>query len=169
MASRSDFTPEEWAQVERSPMMASIAVVAASPSGPFGVLKEVFAVAKLIAESKAKGGASPLVDAVVADITTKEGMERAKPTDLKGMSPEQARAHAMDALKRVAELVDRKAPADAPAFKQWLQDVALRVANAAKEGGFLGIGGTLVSKGEQAALEQLSQMLGVSVPDTSHS
>ena len=162
MATKSDFTPEEWAQVERSPMMASIGVVAASPNGPIGVLKEMFAVAKLIAETKARAGSNALVDAVVADLTSKEGMERAKkPTDLKGLSPEQARMHAMEALKTVAAIVDRKAPADAPAFKQWLQDVALRVANAAKEGGFLGIGGTLVSDSERAALRDTAAALGL--------
>jgi hypothetical protein len=142
-------------------MMASIAVVAASPSGPVGVIKEMLAVGKLIAETKTKGGANALVDALVADIATREGMEQAKPNEIKGMPPGEVRSHAVDALKKVAALVDRKAPGDAAEFKTWLQQVAQRVANAAKEGGFLGIGGTLLSEQEQAALRDTASALGV--------
>ena len=161
MASKTDFTAEEWGQIRKSPLMASVAVVAASPSGPVGVVKEMFAVGKLIAETRAHPGSNGLVDAVLADITSKDGIEQAKPTELKGMSAEQARTHAMDALRTVASLVDRKAPGDATAFKQWLQQVAQRVANAAKEGGFLGVGGTLVSDDERAALNDTAAALGV--------
>jgi hypothetical protein len=39
--------------------------------------------------------------------------------------------------------------------------VATKVSQASKEGGFLGIGGTLVSADEQAALQQLSDVLGI--------
>jgi hypothetical protein len=38
---------------------------------------------------------------------------------------------------------------------------AKRVAEAAREGGFLGFGGTLVSEREQEALEELAGKLGV--------
>jgi hypothetical protein len=38
--------------------------------------------------------------------------------------------------------------------------VANKVANASKEGGILGIGGTLVSEGEQKALDQINSVTG---------
>jgi hypothetical protein len=161
MAGKSDFTPEEWALLCKSPMLAALVVVAASPSGPFGIIKEMIAVAKLVAETKAKGGADALVAAVVADITTREGMEQAKPTEIQGKKPEEARAYALEQLKKVAALLDQKDPGDATGFKQWLQEVATRVAHASKEGGFLGIGGVLVSEQEQQALAATSAALGV--------
>jgi hypothetical protein len=161
MATKADFTQEEWAQIRKSPIMASVAVVAASPSGPLGVIKEMLAMGRLIAETKLKSGSNPLVDSLVADIASPDGMEQAKPDELKGMSAAQARRHAVDALKAVAALVDRKAPGDAAGFKTWIQDVANRVANAAKEGGFLGIGGTRVSADEEAALRETAAALGV--------
>jgi hypothetical protein len=161
MATKADFTPEEWAQIRRSPVMASVAIVAASPSGPVGVIKEMFAMGKLIAETKVKTGSNGLVDALVADIASREGMEQAKPNEIKGMSAAQARTHAVDELKNVAALVDKKAPGDATGFKTWIQDVANRVANASKEGGFLGIGGTRVSGDEEAALKETAAALGV--------
>jgi len=160
MAGKADFTADEWSLLCKSPMLAGMVVVAASPSGPFGVIKEMVAMGKLIAETKAKGG-DGLVSAVVNEITTREGIERAKPTDIQGKSPDQARAYALDQLKQVAALLRQKAPGDATAFSQWLQEVAERVASAAKEGGFLGFGGTLVSEQEKAALRDTAAALGI--------
>jgi hypothetical protein len=161
MAGKADFTPEEWALLAKGPMMAALVVVAASPNGPFGIIKEMVAVGKLIAETKAKGGSDALVNALVSDITTREGLEQAKPTEIQGKKPEEAKAYALEQLKKAAALVEQKAPADAAGFKQWLQEVATRVANASKEGGFLGFGGTLVSEQEQQALAATASALGV--------
>ena len=160
MAGKADFAADEWSLLCKSPMLAGMVVVAASPSGPFGVIKEMVAMGKLVAETKAKGG-DGLVSAVVNEITTREGIERAKPTDIQGKSPDQARAYALDQLKQVAALLRQKAPGDATAFSQWLQEVAERVASAAKEGGFLGFGGTLVSEQEKAALRDTAAALGI--------
>jgi len=160
MAGKADFTADEWSLLCKSPMLAGMVVVAASPSGPFGVIKEMIAMGKLVAETKAKGGEG-LMSAVVNEITTREGIERAKPTEIQGKSPDQARAYALDQLKQVAALLRQKAPGDAPAFSQWLQEVAKRVASASKEGGFLGFGGTLVSEQEQAALRDTAAALGI--------
>jgi hypothetical protein len=161
MAGKADFTPEEWRLLCKSPMLAGLVVVAASPSGPVGVIKEMFAIGKLIAETKAKGGAEALVGAIVGDITTREGMEQAKPTEIQGMKPDQARAHALEQLKKAAALVAQKDPAESAGYAQWLQEVTQRVANASKEGGFLGIGGTLVNEQEQAALADTAAALGI--------
>jgi hypothetical protein len=58
--------------------------------------------------------------------------------------------------------VEKKAkPAEAQAFKQWLVSVGQKVAEAAKEGGVLGFGGTRVSEQETAALKELTSVLGV--------
>jgi hypothetical protein len=160
MAGKADFTADEWSLLCKSPMLAAMVVVAASPSGPFGVIKEMIAMAKLVAETKAKGGEG-LVSAVVNEITTREGIEHAKPTEIQGKSPDQARAYALDQLKQAAALLHQKAPGDATAFTQWLQEVAQRVASASKEGGFLGFGGTLVSEQEQAALRDIAATLGI--------
>jgi len=160
MAGKADFTADEWSLLCKSPMLAGMVVVAASPSGPFGVIKEMVAMGKLVAETKAKGG-DGLISAVVNEITTREGIERAKPTEIQGKSPDQARAFALDQLKQVATLLRQKAPGDATAFSQWLQEVAERVASASKEGGFLGFGGTLVSEQEQAALRDTAAALGI--------
>jgi hypothetical protein len=62
----------------------------------------------------------------------------------------------------VVTLLARKAPApEAEGYKRWLLTVAQRVAEAAKEGGFLGIGGVRVSEAEQATLAEIAGALGV--------
>ena len=46
-------------------------------------------------------------------------------------------------------------------MRQWLRDISQKVAEAAKEGGFLGIGGERVSPAEQATLEEIDEALGL--------
>jgi hypothetical protein len=43
MANKASFTPDEWKQLLEAPMLASMAVTAAEPSGLWGMLKESFA------------------------------------------------------------------------------------------------------------------------------
>jgi hypothetical protein len=160
MATKTDFTTDEWVQLLKAPGWASIAVVAASPSGPIGVIKELFAAGKLLAEAK-QGAQNPLVSAVVNDLVTSEGRHQAQPSDVAGKSPDEVRTAAIASLKQVATLVDAKGDADADGFKRWLAVLAERVAQASKEGGFLGIGGTRVSEQEAATLSEIGKALGI--------
>ena len=160
MATKTDFTTEEWAQLLRAPGWASIAVVAASPSGPLGIVKELFAAGKVLAEAKS-GAQNPLVSALVGDLATSDGRRLAQPTEASGKSPEEICAIAVDSLKQVAALLDGKAGSDAEGFKRWLASLAERVAAASKEGGFLGIGGTRVDDKEAAAIANIGNALGI--------
>ncbi len=47
------------------------------------------------------------------------------------------------------------------AYKQFVVDLAQRVASAKKEGGVLGIGGKEISDSEQAALDEIASTLDV--------
>jgi hypothetical protein len=162
MLTKSDFTAEEWNVIRRAPFMAGLVVVAASPSGPFGVVKEMFAVGNTLAEVKQHGAASEVVKAVVADLETAEGRQQGTPAELQGKTPEQLRTVALDACRQAAAVVEKKGqPAEAQAFKQWVVSVGQKVAEAAKEGGVLGFGGTRVSEQETAALKELTSVLGV--------
>jgi hypothetical protein len=63
--------------------------------------------------------------------------------------------------KEVARILDAKAsPEEAREYKEWAMQIAESVAKAAKEGGFLGIGGTRVSEGEKEAFAQIADALG---------
>jgi len=160
MATKADFTTEEWNQIQRAPFMVGLAVVAASPSGPFGVVKELFAVGKMLGEVKAHGSSNELIKALVADIEA-GAKDLSAPAELKGKTPDQVRSYGIESVRQVAALVEKKAkPEEAQGFKQWLVTVAQKVAEAAKEGGFLGFGGTQVSEQEAATIKELSTALG---------
>jgi hypothetical protein len=56
-------------------------------------------------------------------------------------------------------IVSQRSPADTQAYRDMVMNVAKRSAEAAKEGGFLGIGGTLVSQEEQRTIDEISAAL----------
>jgi hypothetical protein len=73
--------------------------------------------------------------------------------DLVAASNERLRA-ALVVLKRKAT------PDDLDAYKGFVLAVAQTAAEAHREGGFVGIGGEEVSEREQAALDEISALLG---------
>jgi hypothetical protein len=163
MATKADFTADEWKQIQRAPFMAGLAVVAASPSGPFGVVKEMFAVGKMLAEVKTQGSSNDLVKALVADLET-GARDQSAPAELQGKTPDQVRSFAVESCRQAAALIEKKAkPDEAQGFKQWLVSAAQKVGEAAKEGGFLGFGGTQVSEQEAATIKELSTAFGLKV------
>jgi hypothetical protein len=164
MANKANFTPEEWKLLLESPMMASMAVTAAEPSGLWGMLKESFASASDLAKAASDPGANPLVKAVASDFTTSEGRRTAR-DDLKaklaGSKTADIKTKSIESLKQVSALLDTKAPGDGSAFKGWLCQISEHVAEAAEEGGFMGFGGVKVSDAEKATLSDISRALGV--------
>jgi hypothetical protein len=161
MADKSSFAPEEWKLLLRSVMTAGLAVSMADPSGLWGLLQEGVASAKALAEAKIDPGADALVKAVVSDFDTATGRSAAR-DDLKaqfaGSRPAEIKQKCIETLRQVSALLDAKAPNDAVAFKGWLRHVSQRVAEAASEGGFLGV---KVSEAEKATLAEISNALGL--------
>lgn len=162
MAAHSGFTDAEWARLVESPLLAAIAVTAAEPSGVLGLLRESLAAAEALAAARAEVNANPLVRAVAEAYATPEGRgdaEDAVQRHMQGCRPADVTAHAVAGLVEVARLLETKAPADAAAFKAWLHAIGERVAEAATEGGFLGLGGVKVSAAERATLAEIGRAL----------
>jgi hypothetical protein len=80
---------------------------------------------------------------------------------LASRKPAEVKAQCIETLRQARALVDAKAPDEAATFKGWLRDISQHVAEASKEGGFLGIGGVLVSDAEKATLTEISSALGL--------
>jgi hypothetical protein len=164
MATKASFTPEEWDRLLRSAVLAGMAVAAAEPSGLWGLIKESLAASDALAEARADAGANVLVKAVAADLATAEGQTTARDglrADPAGGEASDVKGRAIAELRLVAALLDDKGPADAPAFKAWLLHIADRVAEASKEGGFVGFGGVQVSEAERATLAEISDALNL--------
>jgi hypothetical protein len=162
MSTKIDYSAEEWKLCLKAPLMAGLAVVAASPSGPLGVLREVFAVGKLVAETRTQVGSNELLRALVSELASPDARGQVDAAELRGLAPEQLKAHALEACRTFSALVDRKATREeAEGVKRWLVGIAQRTAEAAKEGGFLGLGGTRVSEAETGAIREVSSALGI--------
>ncbi len=157
MASKADFTPEEWQTIGLSPIITSMYISMADVSGPIGLMKEMFAAVSSVVEGAKNADALQVVKDLAADMEAKAF----KPELPKFNTKEEALEYAKTELGKAVALVEGKTPADGPGFRQWLYDTATKAAEAGKEGGFLGFGGTAVSEQEQAALAQLATVLGV--------
>ena len=164
MADKSNFTPEEWKLLLESVMMAGIAVSVAEPSGLWGLLKESFASGSALTQAQTDPGSSSLIKAVAADFETAQGQSITRDglrETLASTKPAEVKVQCIETLRQARAVLDSKAPDDASAFKGWLRDISQHVAEASKEGGFLGIGGVLVSDAEKATLTEISDALGL--------
>jgi hypothetical protein len=112
--------------------------------------------------AKMDPGADALIKAVVDDFETSEGRSTARDglkDKFKGSKPGEIKAKCIETLRQAGAVVDAKAPGDAAAFKGWLRQISQHVAEASKEGGFLGIGGVRISEAEKATLNEISSAL----------
>lgn len=163
MANKQDFTPAEWSEILESAMVVGIAVSAADPNGLWGMLKEAAAGAAAVAASRNDEGANELVKAAVAELETSRGMAEVQGALRKrfdGSHPTDCVQRSLDCLRQVSALVDAKAPSDAAGFKAWLRGIGHKVAEASREGSFLGFGGVRVSDAEKATLADIDRALG---------
>jgi hypothetical protein len=156
MANAKDFSADEWKSVSAAPFLAGLIVTAADLSGPVGVTKEAVAVGRLITESGATSS-SELIRSLAESF--KGGARPEMPPFPK--ERDQARTSLVNTCALAVAAVAAKAPLEVQEFKTWLMSIARGAAEAAKEGGFLGFGGTQVSEKEQSALSQLGAALGM--------
>ena len=158
MANKSDFTPEEWKTIVAAAPMVGLAVTCASPNGPWGVMKEMLSMGMAMAEMLQKGSSNALISELAADLKARQ--TKAEPPQ--GMKdPEQCKEAALNHVKAVNDLIDRKVkPDEGDEFKKWLLAVGRRVAEASNEGGIFGFGGEQVSDAERNVLRQIAFALG---------
>ncbi len=142
----------EWSRVQAAPAAALMLVATSDLSGPMGSIKEVQAATKALAAAAHKADAASVQAAAFGsgiDIDMMKQVRELAPTKDK----------LIDIVKAGTASVASKSPAELAGYKATILAVAQAAAEASKEGGFLGIGGTLVSKDEQAALDQLKAAL----------
>jgi hypothetical protein len=118
-----------------------------------GALRERFAIGEVYAAARELRGESALLDELVASWPALDLRRMRGAGDLVAASNERLRA-ALVVLKRKAT------PDDVDAYKGFVLAVAQTAAEAHREGGFVGIGGEEVSEREQAALDEISALLG---------
>lgn len=159
MSKQSDYTAEEWDNIISAPMYTGLYVTSADLSGPIGMVKESMAVMKAVFDA-AEGSQTELIKGAADEIKARQG--KFKTPDISGRDSAAMRALLLDLIKGAAATVTQKSAGEGEAYRKWLLALAHKSAEAAKEGGFLGFGGTQVSEDEGNALKELATALGVS-------
>ena len=139
MATKADFTEQEWTQLERG-VMGTTLLVSISDAGFFETFKEAGAAGRHLAEAR-KGNESELIRELAE---SRPGMGYGL-----GMSPQELETQTLEALRAAASALKAKAPDELPAYRQFVLDVAQSVA-AAAEG---------VAAGETGAMEKIRSAL----------
>ena len=167
MPAKADFSPEQWKALRTAPQFVALATAAAGNSGLFGSLSEGMAMASSIAE--AMRGGNPLLRDVFAKEEIKAAQDEVRGV-LKSVADKsqlntRLQSAAADSIKAALGALSAKGTAaDADAFRQFLTGIADKIANASREGGFLGFGGERVSEGERQFLAQLKTLVGAGMP-----
>jgi hypothetical protein len=154
VTTKTDFTENEWSRIVRAPFVAGMAISLADPGGPVEVTKEGLAMLRSAASPPSR---EQLLAEVALDI---QAMTQRKQSPLGGYRPTADGAPAgeqvLEELRAVQALVAAKATGDeAAAFGRWLVAAAQAAADAAKEGGFMGVGAQQVSEREAAMLDRV--------------
>jgi len=164
MANKNHFTMDEWSAVRDAPQLLALAVALSGASGITGTIKETFSSSLAMVEGIKSD--NELIRSFCAreevqagQAALKASLPQLEATDFAAIKQKLATL----ALVRVREAivaVRAKAATDLAAYQGFLKALGERVANAAKEGGFLGIGGERVSEGERTMLASLAEALG---------
>jgi hypothetical protein len=153
VTTKNDFDEQEWARIIRAPFVAGMAITLADPGGPIEAGKESMASMRSATNPPSR---EQLLTEVALDISSTL-QQRHNP--LKGFKLQSGRPpgeQVLDELRLVQELVKAKAePEEATAFAAWIVQSAQEAADAAKEGGFMGIGAEQVSQREKDMIEQV--------------
>jgi hypothetical protein len=154
MTKKAAFNAEEWSIVAEAPLLAGMRVAAAERGG---TIRESLAVGQAYASAREHQGASELLDELVGSPPAIDARRLQQSGDIVAASDER--------LREAVRIVGEKASADELESYRWfVRTVAEAVAQAHKEGGFLGIGGRRVSEKERAALDEIGRELGGTAP-----
>ena len=101
MASKSDFSEEEWKQLLEAPPSAALLVIASDRGGS---IRETFSMAKAYAEAHKKPGQSQLLDEIVS---AKPEVDRSR-----FKSEEELKEHCLQNVREAVALLEQKAGND---------------------------------------------------------
>ena len=170
MSFESRFNENEIFLLSTTPIQIGTVMAFAEGSG-LGTVKEMFASSRAFINGIKEYPNNEIIIGVLPTVSNiKDAMSQAKEIRQKAVarlkelgidSSEKLREQLLQDSKKVAKILAEKAtPEETAEYKEWAMSIAENVAKAAKEGGFLGIGGTRVSDGEKEAFAEIANALG---------
>jgi hypothetical protein len=158
------YTSEEWKILLETPVTVCRAIIAISPSGVPGTSQEVITLRTGLKEALQQAS-SPLLQHLRQQLQAREKAEGLW-KDIQHLfqdrqSTSNIRQTAIAACQRCVALLHKAPAQDSQAYKEFVYAIARRVAEAAREGGMLGVGGQTLSDAELALLKDVSSALGI--------
>ncbi len=172
MQKPEQFSDADWEVVNSLPLLIGSAAASAGRSGLFGTLKEAMASVSGLMEGLEQFPNNSLVKALVpSKEDAKAGKELLKSQQETAMAKiksqgikksDELLGMVMGETEKVMGILGSSASdQETKEFKEWIYSIATKVAEASKEGGFLGFGGERVSEGEKQFLADLKTKLGL--------
>jgi hypothetical protein len=162
MASKTDFTPDEWNTLRIAPALVGGAMMAASPDGLFSSFREAFSMGSASFAALKEFEGVPLLKEIMTDKDKLVDELKAKLGTGGDAAERRQKLHgeAISGVKAaIAILAAKGSPEDLKAYRGWINSVAEGVANAASSGGFLGFGGEKVSEAEKSFIAQITSAM----------
>src|SRR5581483_1369077 len=166
MSALGDYSQDEIEKIMAAPLLVSMYVMGSSISGPIGLVKEMMAGV----ETALEAGKNAAPGTLFHDLWSEQNMkaqqdkmqQETKETTAGAQNMDQAKAKMLDDITAATAIIAAKgSPEEVTAFRTLMVDVAQNVANAATEGGFMGIGGTQVNDAEKKALQEIRAAVGL--------
>jgi hypothetical protein len=154
MTQKAEFSAEEWSLILEAAPTAAMIIVASNKGGS---IRESLSVGKSYKAEQQNADQTELLAAIVADRPQLDPKRYSTPDELQtaGLQRVRGAVDTVEAKATTVELGD---------FRRFIYDVARNTAEAHKEGGFLGIGGTKISESEAEALQRLADTIGYQAP-----
>jgi hypothetical protein len=160
MSARDKFTPEEWKNLIKAPMLAAYAVAGAAPSKQEDFVREMGAVAEGVIEGEGRAAKDSVLEAVILDIYANADDNQRGQTEK--LSLDEVKARALSICRAAATALETKVSAEeAYEYKRWVLVVAEKVASAAKEGGLFGFSGEQISGSEITTINEIGEALSI--------
>jgi hypothetical protein len=155
MAENTTFSPEEWEILRQAPVLAGMAVATASKSGQWGSMREEAALYDAIDKTATDSSEIPVIQELAASI------KQSPPAIFGTIETPNYQERALATCAAASNVLDaRFEPVAAQRYRNWVVSVGQHVAEATKEGAFLGfIGGRRVSEEEAKVLDEIEVAL----------
>ncbi len=165
MSTLTDYTQDEIEKLMTAPLLVSMYVMGSSLSGPVGLVKEMMAGVETAMDAGKNAAPGSLFNMLWSEQnmkTQQDKMQQETRDSTQGAQDmTQAKAKMLDDIKAATAIMTAKgSPDEVAAYKKLMVDVAQNVANAAKEGGFMGIGGVQVNDAEKQAIAEIRSAVG---------
>ncbi|HEX7733868.1 MAG TPA: hypothetical protein VF458_03370 [Ktedonobacteraceae bacterium] len=160
----SPYTNDEWLMLLETPVKIGRAMMAVSPSGAIGTTQELVSLRKSYQDAF-QNVTNPILLSMRKHLQDKDSLETlwedAGYAFGDRWDAANVRQAAITACQQAVALLKKLPAQDAQIYRDFLYGTALKVAQAAKEGGVLGVGGVAVSPEEKSLLNDISQALGL--------